>query len=105
MIKPRKLCNKTEKLHNFNFAVQICFAHQNAHLRIIIVKYTGFGDMVALQKNSALQNQPEYVAFALIFILFGMAIVAASLNLFVLRFVTMNTEDERRDEAEALQVS
>lgn len=43
--------------------------------------------------------------FALIFILFGLAIVAASLNLLVLRFVTMNTEDERRDEAQAMQVS
>lgn len=42
--------------------------------------------------------------FALIFILFGLAIVAASLNLLVLRFVTMNTEDERRDEAQAMQV-
>lgn len=61
--------------------------------------------MVALQKDHALDEKPEYVAFALIFILFGMAIVAASLNLFVLRFVTMNTEDERRDEAEALQVT
>ena len=65
----------------------------------------GFGDMVALQKDSALETKPEYVAFALIFILFGLAIVAASLNLLVLRFVTMNTEDERRDEAEALQVN
>nr|CAD7392807.1 unnamed protein product [Timema cristinae] len=64
----------------------------------------GFGDMVALQKDNALDDKPEYVAFALIFILFGLAIVAASLNLLVLRFVTMNTEDERRDEAEALQV-
>lgn len=64
----------------------------------------GFGDMVALQKDDALDKKPEYVAFALIFILFGLAIVAASLNLLVLRFVTMNTEDERRDEAEALQV-
>ena len=64
----------------------------------------GFGDMVALQKDNALNNKPEYVMFALIFILFGLAIVAASLNLLVLRFVTMNTEDERRDEAEALQV-
>lgn len=60
--------------------------------------------MVALQKDNALDNKPEYVIFALIFILFGLAIVAASLNLLVLRFVTMNTEDERRDEAEALQV-
>jgi potassium channel subfamily K protein 9 len=65
----------------------------------------GFGDMVALQKDNALDNKPEYVVFALIFILFGLAIVAASLNLLVLRFVTMNTEDERRDEAEALQVN
>jgi hypothetical protein len=65
----------------------------------------GFGDMVALQKDNALNNKPEYVMFALIFILFGLAIVAASLNLLVLRFVTMNTEDERRDEAQAIQVS
>ncbi|XP_053947293.1 two pore potassium channel protein sup-9 [Anastrepha ludens] len=63
----------------------------------------GFGDMVALQKDNALNNKPQYVMFALIFILFGLAIVAASLNLLVLRFVTMNTEDERRDEAQAMQ--
>lgn len=60
--------------------------------------------MVALQKDNALNRKPEYVMFALIFILFGLAIVAASLNLLVLRFVTMNTEDERRDEAQAMQV-
>lgn len=60
--------------------------------------------MVALQKDNALNKKPEYVMFALIFILFGLAIVAASLNLLVLRFVTMNTEDERRDEAQAMQV-
>lgn len=63
----------------------------------------GFGDMVALQKDNALNRKPEYVMFALIFILFGLAIVAACLNLLVLRFVTMNTEDERRDEAQAMQ--
>lgn len=63
-----------------------------------------FGDMVALQKNNTLNDKLEYVAFTLIFILFGLAVVAASLDLLVLRFVTMNTEDERRDEAEALQV-
>lgn len=63
----------------------------------------GFGDMVALQKDNSLNRRPEYVLFALVFILFGLAIVAASLNLLVLRFVTMNTEDERRDEAQAMQ--
>lgn len=61
--------------------------------------------MVALQKNNTLNDKLEYVAFTLIFILFGLAVVAASLDLLVLRFVTMNTEDERRDEAEALQVN
>ncbi|KAF0296150.1 Two pore potassium channel protein sup-9 [Amphibalanus amphitrite] len=65
----------------------------------------GFGDMVALQQDNALNTRPDYVAFALVFILFGLAVVAASLNLLVLRFVTMNTEDEKRDEAEALQAA
>ncbi|XP_037082549.1 LOW QUALITY PROTEIN: two pore potassium channel protein sup-9-like [Pollicipes pollicipes] len=65
----------------------------------------GFGDMVSLQQDNALNTRPDYVAFALVFILFGLAIVAASLNLLVLRFVTMNTEDEKRDEAEALQAA
>ncbi|KPJ14677.1 Two pore potassium channel protein sup-9 [Papilio machaon] len=64
----------------------------------------GFGDMVALQKDNALNRKPSYVMFALIFILFGLAIVAACLNLLVLRFVTMNTEDEKRDQQQAEQV-
>ena len=33
-----------------------------------------------------------------------MAIIAALLNLMVLKFMTMNTEDEKKDEAQALQV-
>lgn len=61
----------------------------------------GFGDYVALQKRDALQQQHEYVAFSLIFILFGLTVISAAMNLLVLRFLTMNTEDERRDELEA----
>ena len=61
----------------------------------------GFGDFVALQKDSVLQKKPEYVAFSLIFILFGLTVVSAAMNLLVLRFMTMNTEDERRQELEA----
>lgn len=61
----------------------------------------GFGDFVALQKNHDLQQKPEYVAFSLIFILFGLTVVSAAMNLLVLRFLTMNTEDERREEMEA----
>lgn len=61
----------------------------------------GFGDFVALQKHNALERQPHYVAFSLIFILFGLTVISAAMNLLVLRFLTMNTEDERRDELEA----
>ncbi|CAI4221417.1 unnamed protein product [Auanema sp. JU1783] len=62
----------------------------------------GFGDFVALQKGGALQNRPEYVVFSLVFILFGLTVISAAMNLLVLRFLTMNTEDEKRDEQQAL---
>lgn len=61
----------------------------------------GFGDFVALQKPDTLTNRPDYVAFAIVFILFGLTVISAAMNLLVLRFLTMNTEDERRDELEA----
>jgi len=35
------------------------------------------------------------------FILFGLTVVASSMNLLVLRFLTMNTEDERREEIQS----
>ncbi|XP_022593617.1 potassium channel subfamily K member 3 [Seriola lalandi dorsalis] len=57
----------------------------------------GFGDYVALQNDHALQNKPEYVAFSFIYILTGLAVIGAFLNLAVLRFMTMNAEDEKRD--------
>ncbi|KAK6490025.1 potassium channel subfamily K member 3-like [Huso huso] len=57
----------------------------------------GFGDYVALQKDQALQNNPQYVAFSFIYILTGLTVIGAFLNLVVLRFMTMNAEDEKRD--------
>ncbi|XP_060106583.1 potassium channel subfamily K member 3 [Heteronotia binoei] len=57
----------------------------------------GFGDYVALQKEHALQTQPQYVAFSFIYILTGLTVIGAFLNLVVLRFMTMNAEDEKRD--------
>ncbi|XP_042359709.1 potassium channel subfamily K member 3a [Plectropomus leopardus] len=57
----------------------------------------GFGDYVALQNEQALQTKPEYVAFSFIYILTGLAVIGAFLNLAVLRFMTMNAEDEKRD--------
>jgi len=61
--------------------------------------------LVALQQDNALQSQPEYVIFALFFIMFGLAMIAALLNLILLKFMTMNTEDENRDEIEALEAA
>jgi len=61
----------------------------------------GFGDFTALQQPNDLQRRPLYVAFTLIFILFGLVVLSAAMNLLVLRFMTMNTEDERRQEIEA----
>ncbi|NXO89391.1 KCNK3 protein, partial [Certhia brachydactyla] len=53
----------------------------------------GFGDYVALQKDQALQTQPQYVAFSFVYILAGLTVIGAFLNLVVLRFMTMNAED------------
>lgn len=71
------------------------------YFSFITLTTIGFGDYVALQKDYALQSKPEYVVFSLVFILFGLSVVSAAINLLVLRFLTLNTEDERRDEAEA----
>ncbi|CAD5212007.1 unnamed protein product [Bursaphelenchus okinawaensis] len=60
----------------------------------------GFGDYVALQKHGALQNQPEYVLFSVVFIVSGLTVISAAMNLLVLRFLTLNTEDEKRDQRE-----
>uniref|UniRef100_A0A1A8GZB3 Potassium channel domain-containing protein n=1 Tax=Nothobranchius korthausae TaxID=1143690 RepID=A0A1A8GZB3_9TELE len=60
----------------------------------------GFGDFVALQKKEDLQKKTPYVAFSFMYILVGLTVIGAFLNLVVLRFLTMNTEDERRDAQE-----
>lgn len=70
----------------------------------ITMSTIGFGDYVALQNSTmkAFETRPEYVAFSILYILFGLTVFAAALNLMVLRLLTMNTEDERKDELEAL---
>ncbi|XP_008566687.1 PREDICTED: potassium channel subfamily K member 9 [Galeopterus variegatus] len=65
----------------------------------------GFGDYVALQSKGALQKKPLYVAFSFMYILVGLTVIGAFLNLVVLRFLTMNSEDERRDAEERVSLS
>lgn len=43
-------------------------------------------------------SNTSYVILSFTFILFGLTVVASSINLLVLKFLTMNTEDERREE-------
>uniref|UniRef100_A0A673W9D7 Potassium channel subfamily K member n=1 Tax=Salmo trutta TaxID=8032 RepID=A0A673W9D7_SALTR len=73
---------------SFFYAYYYCF---------ITLTTIGFGDYVALQKDHALQTNPKYVAFCFIYILTGLTVIGAFLNLVVLRFMTMNAEDEKRD--------
>ncbi|XP_059115718.1 potassium channel subfamily K member 15 [Peromyscus eremicus] len=47
----------------------------------------GFGDFVALQRDEALQRKPPYVAFSFLYILLGLTVIGAFLNLVVLRFL------------------
>ncbi|XP_067937214.1 potassium channel subfamily K member 15-like [Watersipora subatra] len=69
----------------------------------ITMSTIGFGDYVALQNDTteALQTQPGYVAFCIIYILCGLTVFAAALNKMVLGLLTMNTADERKDELQA----
>ena len=69
---------------------------------VVTLTTVGFGDMVALQADGVLQTSPAYVVFSIFFILVGLAVVSAAMNLLVLRFLTMNTDDERRDELRML---
>ncbi|XP_059185719.1 potassium channel subfamily K member 15-like [Centropristis striata] len=65
----------------------------NAYYYCFITLTTiGFGDFVALQKTDALQKRPPYVVFSFMYILVGLTVIGAFLNLVVLRFLTVSTE-------------
>uniref|UniRef100_A0A1I8IPD0 Ion_trans_2 domain-containing protein n=2 Tax=Macrostomum lignano TaxID=282301 RepID=A0A1I8IPD0_9PLAT len=59
----------------------------------ITLTTVGFGDMVAMQKSDPIKTDPDYVLFSLLFIMAGLTVVSSAMNLLVLRFLTMNTED------------
>uniref|UniRef100_A0A8D1Q0I4 Potassium two pore domain channel subfamily K member 15 n=3 Tax=Sus scrofa TaxID=9823 RepID=A0A8D1Q0I4_PIG len=56
----------------------------------------GFGDFVALQRDEALQRKPPYVAFSFLYILLGLTVIGAFLNLVVLRFLAASAEAPER---------
>ncbi|XP_023254777.1 potassium channel subfamily K member 15-like [Seriola lalandi dorsalis] len=66
----------------------------NAYYYCFITLTTiGFGDFVALQKKDTLQKRPPYVAFSFMYILVGLTVIGAFLNLVVLRFLTVSSEE------------
>ncbi|XP_053285399.1 potassium channel subfamily K member 15 [Pleuronectes platessa] len=66
----------------------------NAYYYCFITLTTiGFGDFVALQRRDALQKRPPYVAFSFMYILVGLTVIGAFLNLVVLRFLTVSPDE------------
>ncbi|KAM3877972.1 potassium channel subfamily K member 15-like [Diretmus argenteus] len=77
-----------------------CFSHfedwtffHGFYYCFITLTTIGFGDFVALQKKDALQRRTPYVAFSFMYILVGLTVIGAFLNLVVLRFLTVNAEE------------
>lgn len=54
----------------------------------------GLGDFVALQKNDTLHERALYVAFSFMYILVGLTVIGAFLNLVVLRFLAVSREKQ-----------
>uniref|UniRef100_H2YJM1 Potassium channel domain-containing protein n=2 Tax=Ciona savignyi TaxID=51511 RepID=H2YJM1_CIOSA len=59
---------------------------------VMTLSTIGFGDYVALQADGALQQRPQYVAFSFIYILIGLTVIGAFLNLVILRLIVTNSE-------------
>ncbi|WKY14972.1 hypothetical protein Q1695_000469 [Nippostrongylus brasiliensis] len=58
----------------------------------ITLSTIGFGDLVPLQQGYALQLKPLYVVFTLLFVLLGLAVFSACVNLLVLGFMAPNAD-------------
>uniref|UniRef100_A0A8C4QBJ2 Potassium channel, subfamily K, member 15 n=1 Tax=Eptatretus burgeri TaxID=7764 RepID=A0A8C4QBJ2_EPTBU len=70
---------------------------QSYYFCFITLTTIGLGDFVALQKNNTLQRRAPYVAFSFTYILVGLMVIGAFLNLVVLRFLTVSVDDDKRD--------
>ncbi|CAP27659.2 Protein CBR-TWK-20 [Caenorhabditis briggsae] len=62
-------------------------------LVIVSVSTIGFGDLVPLQQTNALQEKPLYVFATILFILVGLAVFSACVNLLVLGFMASNADE------------
>lgn len=65
----------------------------------------GFGDFVALQQGKTLNANPGYVICSFFFLLWGLSSVASSVNLLVLKFMTISLEEEQQGDDEMMDVA
>ncbi|KAM8913784.1 potassium channel subfamily K member 15-like [Spinachia spinachia] len=91
------LCVSTLSLGGAAFSYFEDWTFFNSYYYCFVTLTTiGFGDFVALQKTNALQKRPSYVVFSFMYILVGLTVIGAFLNLVVLRFLTVSTEEPDR---------
>jgi len=73
---------------------------ESCYYCFITLTTIGFGDFVALQKGRSLTLRPGYVVASFCFLLWGLSAVASSINLLVLKFMTISLEEEEQGEDE-----
>ena len=73
---------------------------ESCYYCFITLTTIGFGDFVALQKHRSLTLRPGYVVASFCFLLWGLSAVASSINLLVLKFMTISLEEEEQGEDE-----
>lgn len=77
---------------------------QSLYYCFITLTTIGFGDFVALQQERSLVTSPGYVVTSFCFLLWGLSAVASSVNLLVLKFMTISLEEEQHGEDELTDV-
>ena len=73
---------------------------ESCYYCFITLTTIGFGDFVALQQHRSLTLRPGYVVASFCFLLWGLSAVASSINLLVLKFMTISLEEEEQGEDE-----
>ncbi|KAH7718736.1 CRE-TWK-20 protein [Aphelenchoides avenae] len=99
-VKARHLLVVSSSVGGVMILVGTIVFHTNEHWSMFDALYycvitllcIGFGDLVPLQTDNRLQQDTAYVLFALFFILFGLAIFSACVNLLVLEFMARNAD-------------
>ena len=71
---------------------------ESCYYCFIMLTTIGFGDFVALQQHRSLILRPGYVVASFCFLLWGLSAVTSSINLLVLKFMTISLEEEEQGE-------